>query len=191
MQEKLEEVFITDRQALVLREDFKSPHHTHRDWTASEENLIDSWVEDSSTFMWLHERTAASYSKYHNILTLPIMLITASTGSANVAMAFYNQSNWISNLATGIVGVGSSILTAISHFYKFSELAETHKQTAYSWNKLRASMLVQLAIHYDDRSDCKTFMETIRDEMDRLYKSSPQIPEQFILEFERKRNQYS
>ena len=158
-----------------------------RDWTPSEESLINSWIDDVSTLLWLHEKTAASYKKYDNIIRLPSLIITASTGTANVGMACYAQTNWISNLVTGIFGVGSAILSAISHFYNFAQLAETHRQIAYSWNKIRASMLVQLALPYEDRSDCKTFMDTIKEEMDRLHQSSPQIPEQFILELEKKR----
>ena len=144
---------------------------SHRDWTASEEYLIQSWIDQASSLNWLHEKTAASYKKYDTVITLPIMIITASTGSANVGMAFYSQSNWISNLITGIFGVGSAVLSAIAHYYKFGELAETHRQTANSWNKMRANMLVQLAIPYEDRAECKTFMDSIKEEMDRLAKA--------------------
>jgi len=158
----------------------------HRDWTESEEDLIKTWIDDSSALIWLHEKTAASYKKYDHTVTLPVMIITAATGSANVGMAFYDQSDWISNLITGVFGVGSAILTAIGHYYKFGELAETHKQTAYSWNKLRASAMVQLALPYEERAECRTFMDSIKDEMDRLRQSSPQVPEKFIAEYEKR-----
>jgi len=160
---------------------------SHRDWTPSEEYLIQSWIDQASSLNWLHEKTAASYKKYDTVITLPIMIITASTGSANVGMAFYSQSSWISNLIAGVFGVGSAVLSAIAHYYKFGELAETHRQTANSWNKMRANMLVQLAIPYEERAECKTFMDSIKEEMDRLCQSSPQIPETFILELEKKK----
>lgn len=155
-----------------------------RQWRAEEESLINQWIEESAARVYLHEKSSLSFKKYDHIVTLPIMIITAATGSANVSMAFSQQPSWISNLVTGIFGVGSAVLTAISHYYKFSEMAESHKQTANAWNKMRASMLVQLALPFEERAECRTFMDSIREEMDRLNQTSPSIPEAFITEFQ-------
>lgn len=160
-----------------------------RQWRQEEENLISQWIEEASARVCLHEKTGMSYKKYDHIVTLPVMIITAATGSANVGMAFNNQSSWVSNLITGVFGVGSAILTAISHYYKFSEMAESHKQTANAWNKLRASMLVQLALPFEERAECRTFMDSIREDMDRLNQTSPQIPESIVLEYQQQQQQ--
>ena len=55
-------------------------------WTSEQENLLASWSERASGYRWLHSRSEKLYRKRNYAFTIPVIILSTLTGTANFAM---------------------------------------------------------------------------------------------------------
>ena len=66
---------------------------------------------------------------------------------------------------------------------KISELNESHRVSAISWDKFARNIRIELAKTPDERTDAGHFIKVCRQEFDRLMETSPTIPDNIVNEF--------
>ncbi len=157
-------------------------------WTGEQEELIANWGDIASCYRLLHDKTEKRYYKFNLGMTIPVIMLSTMTGTANFGMGslFGNDqaSQRFANLTIGGVSLIAGLITTLGNFLRFAQNMEAHRVASVSWGKFQRSIAVELALHPNERQDSLDFLKICRAELDRLIEQSPAIPEKTIQDFE-------
>ncbi len=91
-------------------------------WTGEQESLLAEWAEKAACYRWLHSR-AEKYYRFRNYLfTIPVIVLSTLTGTANFAMDSFVPDD-SKKVAMGIVG-GVNIFAVFFLLYKLFRYAD-------------------------------------------------------------------
>jgi hypothetical protein len=123
----------------------------------------------------------------HAWFTIPTIIFSTVSGTASFAQASLPQEyqNY-ATLAIGTINILIGIFATVQQYLKISELNESHRVSAISWDKFARNIRIELAKTPDERSDAGSFIKMCRQEFDRLMETSPTIPDKIVDEFIRK-----
>jgi len=155
----------------------KSKKKNTRDyWKAEEEIIIQQWADKAQCYQWMHARCREIYQTKNAWYTIPVIIISTITGTANFAQDRFND-----NVKEYVVmGIGSmsiiaGIITTIYQFLKISELNEGHRAASISWGKFYNNLKTIGLRHPLDRLSPNETIKVYQDEYDRLLEVSPSI----------------
>ena len=155
----------------------KSKKKSTRDyWKAEEEIIIQQWADKAQCYQWMHARCREIYQTKNAWYTIPVIIISTITGTANFAQDRFND-----NVKEYVVmGIGSmsiiaGIITTIYQFLKISELNEGHRAASISWGKFYNNLKTIGLRHPLDRLSPNETIKVYQDEYDRLLEVSPSI----------------
>jgi len=155
-------------------------------WSPEHEEILIEWADKAMCYRWLHSKSNALYSYLNAIYTIPVIIISTLTGTANFAQqrvpekyqAYFMMIVGGFNLLGGIV-------TTIQQFLKITQLNEAHRVSCIAWDKFYRNIKIELAKHPSERIEVKQMIKMNKEEFDRLMETSPNIPEKIIKEFKR------
>lgn len=155
-------------------------------WGNSEEALLAEWADKAACYRWLHDRTEKKFRSYNMALTIPVIILSTLTGTANFGMTsiFPQSLQSIAQLGIGGVSLITGMITTIANFLQYAQGMEAHRSAGISWGKLQRKISVELALPRGQREDCMDFLLVARSELDRMIESSPSIPADIIATFE-------
>ncbi len=159
----------------------------HNGWTRQLEILVSEWADKAACYRWMHEKTEARYSRYNMWFTIPVIVLSTLTGTANFGVndLLPDQSmQKYSSAAIGGVSIIAGIITTIANFLRYAQGSEAHKVAGVSWGKFQRFISTELALHPNERMDAMSFLKMGRVELDRLIEQSPTIPPAVIKLFE-------
>jgi len=156
-------------------------------WEKHHENIFIDWADKASCYKWLHASSNIKYSKKRNLYTIPVIVLSTLTGTANFAiervpLKYRSECSII----IGSVNILAGIITTVSQFFKINELSEAHSMSSISWDKFHRSIRIELLKSPEERVDVTYFMKTCRDEFDRLMETCPHIDSDIIDKFKSK-----
>ena len=168
----------------------KVTRRPHNGWYAEQENLMADWADIAACYRWLHARTEKRYTRYNNGISIPVIILSTLTGSANIGMGSIfgdgTPESKIATLAIGGVSLIAGLLTTLNNFLRFAQLSESNKVASVAWGKFQRLLSIELAIAPLERMDSRDFLKLCRNELDRLIEQSPQVPDTILDEFQRK-----
>jgi hypothetical protein len=156
-------------------------------WTKEQEKLMARWSDIATCYRWLHDRSEKYYSRYNILMTIPVIILSTLTGTANFGMdSFFdsNQERKYASIAIGGLSLVAGMLTTLGNFFRFAQLMESHRVAAISWGKFQRQVAIELALHPNDRIICMDFLKICRNELDRMIEQAPPIPDDVINSFE-------
>lgn len=160
----------------------------NQDWPAEQEEIFADWADIAACYRLLHDWSQKHYHKLNLGLSIPVILLTTLTGSANLSVSSIagddKENQKLSNLVIGGISIIAGILSTVSNFLRFAPSMEAHRIAALSWGKLNRAISVELALDRNDRKDSMDFLKVCRAEIDRLIEQSPSIPESVLKRFE-------
>jgi hypothetical protein len=151
------------------------------EWTPEHEIVLADWADKSVCYKWLHLKSNEKYHSLHIWYTIPVIIMSTLTGTANFAQAKIPAS--FRNYATMIIGginILAGIITTIQQFLKINELNESHRVASISWDKFYRRVKVELSKHPGERQSVIEFFNRCTDEYDRLMEASPMIDEDIL-----------
>ena len=157
-------------------------------WTKEQEALMAEWSDKAGCYRWLHDRCEKKYSRLNMGITIPVIILSTLTGTANFALDGFippgdENAKKYAQAGIGAVSIFAGILTTLGNFLRFAQGSESHRVAGISWGKFQRQIAVELAIHPNERIDAMDFLKICRAEMDRLIEQSPAIPDDIIREF--------
>jgi hypothetical protein len=187
--ETIDEMLPADQKnAIVPAEPKEKPKKKNNGWTAEQEDLLSNWADIAACYRLLHDKTEKRFYKFNLGMTIPVIMLSTMTGTANFGMGslFGNDqtSQRYANLAIGGVSLIAGLLTTLGNFLRFAQNMEAHRVAAVSWGKFQRSIAVELALHPKERQDSVDYIKICRAELDRLIEQSPGIPDSVIKKFE-------
>ena len=155
-------------------------------WTLEQEELLAEWAEKAACYRWLHHHSEKRYRCRNFGFTIPVIILSTLTGTANFAMdSFVPQEQ--KKMAMGIVGgfnIFAGIMSTLQNFLRYAELMEGHRSSSVSWSKFSRNIAVELALDEKRRKPAGDFLKICRAEFDRLIEQSPSIDDKIIISFD-------
>ena len=153
-------------------------------WKKEHENILIEWADKGMCYRWLHSKSHRNYSIANAWFTIPVIIMSTLTGTANFAQdRFSENAKPYVAISIGAVNIFAGILTTIQQFLKISELNEAHRVSSIAWDKFYRNIKVELAKSPFERIECLQMLKISKEEFDRLIETSPPISDDVIKEF--------
>lgn len=155
-------------------------------WKEEEETILRDWADKAQCYEWMHDRSHKIYKSKNGWYTIPVIIISTITGTANFAQSRVPQSFVDSFVViVGSLNILAGIITTIYQYLKISELNESHRVAQLSWGKFYRNVKTELAKHPLDRMGPAELLKISKEEFDRLLEISPPIPDKVVNDFKR------
>jgi hypothetical protein len=154
-------------------------------WSDQEEYLLSLWADRALCYKILHEDAQRIYKRQHMWFSIPVIVLATLAGTANVAIASYVPSAYISTaqLVIGGVNLFCGVLSTLSNYFRAAEKCESHRNASVGWGKLYRSIFVELSLARDKRKPVTDFMRLSKNEYDRLTDNDPSLRSNVFKEF--------
>ena len=165
------------------------PPRPNNGWTKEQEELMAGWSDIAACYRWMHDRCEKIMAKNNMMITVPVIILSTLTGSANFIMGSLldgdPQGQKYAQIGIGGVSIFTGILTTLGNFFRYAQSSEAHRVASIAWGKFQRQLAVELALHPRERIDCMDFLKICRAELDRMIEQSPPIPDKVIDQFEK------
>jgi hypothetical protein len=157
-------------------------------WEPEQENLLKDWAEKARYYAWMHHESHHYYTTLTNRLTIPMVVISTITSSANFTMVGYepNGTSMVSivfPLAMGILSMATAVLSASLKTFKTTEMATEHFAMYKHFNSLFRNITLDLSLPSTQRKPPQEMCNVYRYDFDRLINESPTIPNEIVAKF--------
>jgi hypothetical protein len=161
------------------------PHDGHgkkpTKWTKDHEKILIDWADKAMCYRWLHAKSNSKLSKINTFFTIPVIIMSTITGTANFASERVPEEyRSLFSMAVGGINIFAGIITTIQQFLKISETNEAHRVSSISWDKFYRKIRVELAKPPAERQNVYDFLKTCTEEFDRLMETSPNISKPIV-----------
>lgn len=155
-------------------------------WTLEHEQIFIEWGDKAMCYRWLHSRAHNMFSSLNTWYTIPVIVISTLTGTANFAQGrvpIKYQGFFL--MIVGGFNILAGIITTIQQFLKITQLNEAHRVASIAWDKFYRNIKIELAKHPDERTNVTQMIKICKEEFDRLIETSPTIPDKIIHAFKK------
>ena len=156
-------------------------------WSPQQEQILKTWGEASACYRYMHNHAFSIYKKQNMHFSLPVIILSTVTGTANFAQSSLPAS--IRGAAPAMIGglnLIAGIIATVMQFLKISEMMEGNRVASLQYGKLSRTIRLELTLPIEERScDGSTMIDTCRAEYDKLIEQSPPIPYFVIQAFEK------
>jgi hypothetical protein len=157
-------------------------------WHPQHEQILKGWGESAACYRYLHYKAYVMYKRMSFRFTLPIIVLSTITGTANFAQeSFPVALQPYVPAGIGALNLFAAILTTVQQFLKVSELMESHRVSYIHYGKLARTIRLELTLPVTERGhDGNSMVSICRTEYDRLIEQSPPVPAEIIMRFDNK-----
>jgi len=149
-------------------------------WDDAIEKILSEMGDEAQINAYLHKR-AQEYFTIKNIkFQLPIIILSALSGTGNFISANFPAYSEYIILGVGGVSIFTSIISSVAQFLQVSQLSENHRMSYLSWEKFHSTIKFQLNKRRIARDSIKDFVALIIPEYQRLKEISADIPKHII-----------
>jgi hypothetical protein len=157
-----------------------------KSWNDQHENILRQWGEAAGCYRFMNHRAYLMYKSLSMRFTLPVIILSTITGTANFAQSTLPLS--IQPAAPSVIGglnLIAGLIATVMQFLKINELMENHRTAALSYGLLSRNIRLTLALPREERKkDGLKFVDECKAEYDRLIEQSPCVPINIIKDFE-------
>ena len=151
------------------------------DWTIEHEQILVEWADKAMCYRWLHSKSNVLYSSLNAWYTIPVIIISTLTGTANFAQQRVpvDYQNFFAMIVGGF-NILAGIITTVQQFLKITQLNEAHRVSSIAWDKFYRNIKIELSKHPSERMHVTQMIKICKEEFDRLMETSPSIPDKII-----------
>ena len=154
------------------------------EWSEDHENILVDWADKALCYKWLHNKAHVAYSTKNTWFTIPVIIMSTLTGTANFAQdrippEYLNAAT----MGIGAVNLIAGILTTIQQFLKITELNESHRVSSIAWGKFYRNVKIEISKSPSERTPVVQLLKHAKEEFDRLVETSPSLSDKVVKEF--------
>lgn len=154
------------------------------EWSDEHELILVEWADKAMCYRWLHSRARTKYYIKNIWYTIPVIIISTLTGTANFAIERVPEDyKPYASVVIGSFNILAGIITTISQFLKISELNEAHRVSSITWDKFYRNIKIELSKRRKERIPAFQMLKISKEEYDRLMETSPPINTEIIQQF--------
>ena len=158
-----------------------------RKWHPQQEKVLKEWGEAAACYRYLNYQAFLMFQKLSMRFTLPVIVLSTITGTANFAQEQFPVG--IRSSVPSIIGgfnLIAGIIATIMQFLKINELMESHRSASQLYGKLSRKIRLELNLSLINRTmDGSDMVHDCQQEMDRLIEQSPPIPKSILTAFDK------
>ena len=156
------------------------------EWSNEHEVILVDWADKAMCYKWLHAKANSKYSRHSKYFTIPVIIISTLTGTANFAQDRVPEDYLnLFVMVIGTLNILAGIISTIQQFLKINELKESHRISSISWDKFYRNIKVELAKKPEERIPIEQMLKMCKEEYDRLIETSPKIETIIIEKFKK------
>jgi hypothetical protein len=156
-------------------------------WHTQQEKVLKEWGEAAACYRYMNYQAFLMFQKLNMRFTLPVIVLSTITGTANFAQEQFPIS--IRSSVPSIIGglnLIAGIIATIMQFLKINELMESHRSASQMYGKLSRKIRLELNLPLVNRTlDGADMVQDCHQEMDRLIEQSPPIPKSVLVAFDK------
>ena len=152
------------------------------------EELIAAEGEKALAFQWLHDQAEKRYTQFNTYIALPVIILSTMSGTASIGQKALFGDTPVASIGIGLVSILVGVLNTVASFFAWAKRAEGHRIASITYSKLHRYISIELALPREQRVPAKHFLKTIRENIDRLNETSPQVPQVVIAAFQTRFN---
>jgi hypothetical protein len=141
--------------------------------------LLQDWATRAAASASTHNLIAGRLARYNVTLGVPVVMFSTFVGTSVFAM-LQHQGSVEFRIWVGMISVAAAVLASLQTFLRFAERAEKHRVAATRWEALRREIAEMISLHPgypESRGDPKSYLDSLRERMDRLSDDSPAMGE--------------
>lgn len=155
-------------------------------WSREHEHIFVEWCDKAMSYRWLHRECHRHYSRYNAIFTIPVIVLSTLTGTANFATEYFpEEARPYVPLVIGSVNILAGIIGTVHQFLKVSEINEAHRVSYISWDKFYRNIKLELCKRPKERIRVHDMLRYSKEEYDRLIETAPPVSDNVIDDFKR------
>lgn len=139
---------------------------------ANQEDLLQRWLHRTRESQWGHYEAERSLLRGHYALGIPLVLLTAFTGTSVFGLISLNPDRWF-KIVVGLTSVAAAVLSGLQTFLRMSDRAALHRGAAAAYADLRRDIEQRLAT---SRNQSDEDLTQLRERLSYLADRSPAIP---------------
>ena len=160
---------------------------TQSKWTDQHEKILAEWADKAMCYRWMHAKSENKYSYLSKLFTIPVIILSTLTGTANFAIARIPENyQSIVQIGIGSLNILAGIITTVQQFLQINELNEAHRIASISWGKFCRNIKTELVKSPSERCEVNYLIKTSKEEFDRLVETSPSLDATIIKKFDNK-----
>jgi hypothetical protein len=159
-------------------------------WKKEEEVMLKGWADKALCYYWMHLQAHRKYRLRNALYTVPVIIISTITGTANFAQSNYGAYVQLATILIGSMNIIAGIITTIFQFLKISELNEGHRAASLSWCKFNEYIRIELQKNPLDRKPPKDLLSYCADQYTHLLEFSPLLTEDIIIKFKQESKKF-
>ena len=152
-------------------------------WGAEHDRILVDWGDKAMCYRWLHNRANDRYTQKNMWFTIPVIIISTLTGTANFAQEHFPDSRSQVAMIIGSFNLFAAIMTTVQQFLKISEVNEAHRVASLSWDKFYRGVRLTLAKKRSERMPVHHQLKVLNEEFDRMMELSPPISQRVVAQF--------
>lgn len=154
------------------------------EWNEEHEKILVDWADKAMCYRWLHSKATIKFSYQNALFTIPVIIISTVTGTANFAqdrVPIEYVSIFV--MIVGALNILAGIISTIQQFLKISDLKESHRVCSIAWDKFYRNIKIELSKKPNERIPAVQMLKLCKEEYDRLMETSPNIGSDIITQF--------
>jgi len=153
-------------------------------WNDEHEKILIDWADKAMCYRWLHSQANNNYAWLHAWFSIPVIIISTLTGTANFAQDRIDPSYLaLFVMIVGSLNILAGIISTIQQFLKISDLKEAHRVSSIAWDKFYRNIKIELSKKPEERILVGQMLKLCKEEYDRLMETSPPISQNIIKKF--------
>ena len=157
-----------------------------QEWHTSVEKLLQKYCDEAQTREALHRRSYYSYKKLTTCFSLPVIVLSALSGSFQFLSKGYPDIEQYIVTGTASISILTAIISAVASYLKLGESKSKHEQSANAWLLFNNEVKHQLGLAREYRQDPIEFLQTTKTQYDRLFELSPICSSEMIKAIKKK-----
>ena len=155
-------------------------------WNSQLESILSDEGERALCFTWLHSKSEKYYSRLSTYINLPVIVLSTIAGAGSIGADSLFKGSQAANVVIGTISLTVATLNTVASYFRWTKRAESHRLAGTAYGKIYRFIQIELALPRSERIAAKDMLKIVREQSDRLQETSPQIPDNIILEFKTK-----
>lgn len=154
-------------------------------WNSQIERIIAEEGERALCYSWLHSKSEKLYSSYNNYIALPTIVLSTIAGTASIGSRVLFDNSIASSIGIGAISLTVGVLNTLSTHFGWAKRSEAHRLSAVNYSKIHRFIVIELSLPRIERMGANEMLKIVREQLDRLQETSPQIPDSVIQKFKK------
>jgi hypothetical protein len=151
------------------------------EWNNDFENSLKESADKAEFYNWAHLKSYRKYNIINKLFMIPVVIISAISGSINLAHIFETYS---SSLSLGILNMVISIMVIVYQTLKIPETGQEHRGSARAWGKFYEYIKAEIDKKPLNREEPSRLLRYCVQHSDHIISFSPSISQEYIKIFQ-------